>query len=185
MDRMVPGTLCCAFTGHRPEKLRFYPGADPSRGYELLFAELDRAVGIAVANGFDHFITGMCRGLDLWGAQTVLRYKQTNPHIILEAAIPHPGQESGWDEEEQALFQQIYAACDVKTVLADHYFNGCMQQRNRYMIDHASLVFACYDPEVGGGTGYTVKYAMRKKKAVSNLLETVNAKLAAEYGGQG
>ena len=41
------------------------------------------------------------------------------------------------------------------------YTSGCMQRRNRYMVDRSSLVLAVYDGMLGG-TMYTLTYAMRQ-----------------------
>ena len=47
------------------------------------------------------------------------------------------------------------------TVLSEAYSPGCMQRRNRYMVDHASLVLACYNGSPGG-TMSTLLYARRQ-----------------------
>ena len=58
--------------------------------------------------------------------------------------------------------------CDKQTVLSPCYTAGCMQRRNRYLVDNASLLLSVYDGS-GGGTGYTVGYALQKKVEVMNL----------------
>ena len=173
----------CAFTGHRPEKLVFAGTGGEAAGYALLFEMLDHAVSGAVNRGYTHFITGMCRGIDLWGAAAVLRMKQTHPEITLEAAVPHLGQEKSWNPTDRELYRRIYDACDVKTVLGDHYTQGCMQRRNRYMVDNAQLIIAVFDPAVSGGTAYTVNYAARHGREIWNLLEKTNAILSLPADG--
>ena len=43
-----------------------------------------------------------------------------------------------------------------------------MQRRNRHMVDNASVLLAVYDGD-GGGTGYTVAYALQQKRKVIRL----------------
>jgi predicted Rossmann fold nucleotide-binding protein DprA/Smf involved in DNA uptake len=42
-----------------------------------------------------------------------------------------------------------------------HYDRGCMQRRNRYMVDRSARLIAAYDGLLGG-TMYTIHYAMRR-----------------------
>ena len=51
--------------------------------------------------------------------------------------------------------------CDGETLLQHHYDRGCMLRRDRYLVDHASLLIAVYDGMLGG-TMYTLSYAMKK-----------------------
>ena len=53
--------------------------------------------------------------------------------------------------------------CDLyfaETVLQS-YTPGCMQRRNRYMVDHASLLIAVNDG-ARGGTRSTIEYAFKR-----------------------
>ena len=51
-------------------------------------------------------------------------------------------------------------------MVQDHYGPGCMQRRNRYMVDHSALLIAVYDGRKTGGTYYTVKYAKSLDKDI-------------------
>ena len=51
------------------------------------------------------------------------------------------------------------------TVLQYGYTPDCMMRRNRYMVDHASLLLACYDGRPGG-TMNTILYAERNEVKV-------------------
>ena len=52
-------------------------------------------------------------------------------------------------------------ACDYETVVSETYTPNCMQRRNRYMVDHASLLIAVFDGQ-SGGTRNTIQYAMER-----------------------
>ena len=43
------------------------------------------------------------------------------------------------------------------------YDRGCMQRRNRYMVDRSALVLSVYNGIPKGGTAQTLAYAMRNK----------------------
>ena len=46
-------------------------------------------------------------------------------------------------------------------MVQQQYSPGCMQRRNRYMVDHASLLIAVHDG-LPGGTRRTIEYALRR-----------------------
>ena len=52
------------------------------------------------------------------------------------------------------------AECDEVSLLQRDYSPGCMQRRNRYMVEHASLLLAVYDG-MPGGTMNTILLARR------------------------
>ena len=150
-------TVC--FSGYRPEKLPW--GSDESDPRcALLKQRLRRAVCDACADGYRHFICGMARGADTYCAELVLALRQQYTDITLEAAIPCPSQSDAWLPEEQARWRSMVERCDFETVVQDHYGPGCMQRRNRYMVDHAARLIAVFDGQEGG-TRRTVEYALR------------------------
>lgn len=157
--------LTCCFTGHRPEGLPWGDNeGDPAC---LAFkAALDRELEVLYRRGFRRFICGMARGGDLYFAEAVLRAAEQHPDMELEGAIPHSGQERSWPEADRLRYRSLVDRCSRVKVLHERYFNGCMLARNRYMVDRASLVVALYSGSVGGGTGYTLKYALDKKREV-------------------
>ena len=157
----------CCFTGHRPTKLPWgFDETDPR--CEELKKRIRDAVEAACEEGYTHFLCGMAMGCDLYYAETVLALKERFPAITLEAAIPCLTQTDGWPEEQKQRYRRILAACDYETVVQETYSRDCMQRRNRYMVDHASLLIAVHDG-LPGGTRSTVLYAMRQKIMVVNL----------------
>ena len=57
----------CCFTGHRPEKIGI-----PE---ETVIALLDKAISEAIRSGYSTFISGMARGVDIWAAEIVFKYR--------------------------------------------------------------------------------------------------------------
>lgn len=152
--------VTCCFTGHRPAGLPW--GEDESDPRCLALRERIRAAAeSAIETGMRHFICGMAEGCDMYFCEELLALRARYPHITLEAAIPCLTQSNSWSEAQQLRYRSLLAQCDVETLIQEKYTNGCMHRRNRYMVDHASLLIAVYGGR-GGGAGSTVEYAMRR-----------------------
>ena len=104
----------------------------------------------------------MARGVDLYACEAVLQLREKYRDVTVEAAIPCPSQPEGWPEEEQRRWHDLVDRCDYETVVQDHYDAGCMQRRNRYMVDHAAMLIAVHDGQ-SGGTRRTIEYALRRR----------------------
>ncbi len=151
----------CCFTGHRPDKLPWGTDeADPR--CMALKGRLDQALERAYQAGMRHFICGMARGTDLYFAQGVLELRRRCPGVTLEAARPCESQADSWPEEEQERYQRILDQCDYETLVQHQYSRGCMQRRNRYMVDRSAMVVSVYNGEPKGGTAQTLLYAIRQ-----------------------
>lgn len=151
---------CCCFTGHRPEKLPWGSRESDPR-CQTLKAQLAAALDRAFAQGYRHFLCGMARGTDLYFCEAVLQLRKQHPEVTLEAAIPFPGQAERWNKAEQARYDALLSQCNYESVVQHSYTPGCLQRRNRYLVDHASLLIAAYNGK-GGGTLYTLTYAMQQ-----------------------
>ena len=53
-------------------------------------------------------------------------------------------------------------------MVQQEYTPGCMQRRNRYMVDHAALLIAVNDGEPGG-TRNTILYALRQGLNIADI----------------
>ena len=160
--------VSCCFTGHRT-----IPEDETERVQARLQATIDtlhREMGVTT------FYAGGCTGFDTLAAhdtlaaQAVLEYRSAHPDVELIIAVPYRDQPRGWSEEDKAEYDRILAMASDAVCLADHYYNGCMPRRNRYMVDR-SAVCVSYQTKPKGGTASTVKYARRKGLAVWNLAE--------------
>ncbi|MFR2157168.1 MAG: SLOG family protein [Evtepia gabavorous] len=101
-------------------------------------------------------------GADLYFCQAVLDLRQRHPEVTLEAAIPFAGQADHWSAADQRRRMTLLDQCDLETVVQHTYTPGCMNRRNRYMVDRSSLLIAVYDGIPQGGTLNTLSYAMGK-----------------------
>ena len=157
----------CCFTGHRPAKLPWrYDESDPRCA--ALKLRIRDAVELAYEQGYRHFICGMAQGCDLYFCENVLKMREIHPDITVEAAIPCPTQADSWPAAQRERYRALVAACDFETMVSSQYTSSCMQRRDRYMVDHASLLIAAFDGSAGG-TRYTVEYAMGRGLPVVDL----------------
>ena len=157
----------CCFTGHRPGKLPWKYWEGDTRCLDLKRRMMD-AVETAYESGYRHFICGMALGCDLYFCEAALALRAQYPGVTVEAALPCPTQTEGWPREQQLRHARLVAACDLETVVSREYTAGCMLRRDRYMVDHASLLIAAFDGSPGG-TRYTMEYAMRQGLEITDL----------------
>ncbi len=154
----------CSFTGYRPGKLPFLNNRQDER-YVFLYNALREEIIRLAKKGVVNFQTGMARGIDLMCGEIVLELQQTM-NVRLFCAIPCRNQCYGWRAAEVAVYKRILAgAAGVVYVSPNDYADGCMQKRNRYLVDTAQYVIAVYDGQ-RGGTMSTVNYAKRKQRTV-------------------
>ncbi len=157
----------CAFTGHRPEKLPWGEREEDPRCVDLKRRITD-AVEAAYEEGYRHFLCGMARGCDLYFCEIALALRARHPEVLVEAAIPCPTQADRWPPADRERYEDLLSRCDLQTMVSERYTPFCMQRRDRYMVDHASLLIAAFDG-TPGGTQYTVHYAMSRKIEIVDL----------------
>jgi uncharacterized phage-like protein YoqJ len=163
----------CSFTGHRPVKLPWGYHEDDARCVDLKRRMLD-AVEAAYAEGYCHFLCGMAVGCDFYFCECVLALRAKHPEITVEAVIPCPSQADGWPDAARLRYRALISACDYETLVSSSYTRDCMQRRDRYLVDHASLLIAAYSG-APGGTQYTIQYAMRQRINIVDLPVVVPA----------
>lgn len=159
--------ITCSFTGYRPQKLSFgfnenHP--DCIRLKKVLRSEIIKLID----SGYRYFQSGMALGIDMICAEIVLELKEQYPHIMLFAIIPCENQTAGWNDSSISRYNNILDKSDGSfLVTSGPYEKGCMQKRNRYLVDTAGALLAVFDGKKGG-TMNTVAYAdkMGKKLVV-------------------
>ena len=157
----------CTFTGHRSSKLPWGYNEEDPRCRELKQRIYDTAEAVFSA-GFHDFICGMAEGCDLYFCEAVMALREEHPEIRIEAAIPFAGQADRWPAAQRSRYDRLLSECDRQILLQADYTPGCMMKRNRYMVDHADLIIACYDGRTGG-TLNTLRYALEKDVRILHL----------------
>lgn len=83
----------------------------------------------------------------------------------MEAALPCPYSPKG-----ETAKKRIIQGCDIVNNISKRYYQGCMQKRNRYMVDKSDLVIAVWNGKESGGTWNTIQYAKSKGKKIHFIL---------------
>ena len=142
----------CCFTGHRPERLGM-PESD------VIFG-LKEEIRTAIADGFQTFISGMARGVDLWAAEIVLALRDEGAAVRLICASPYRGFENRWSREWQERYRRVMEQADLVRFICPGYSRDCFQRRNEWMVNHSVRVIAVYNGQPSG-TRNTIEYARR------------------------
>ena len=155
----------CAFTGHRPKSFPWdYDESAPS--CILLKEVLATQISALAEQGVTDFLSGMAQGTDLWCAQIVLDLRKTDPALKLHCVLPCKGQESKWTASAQERYRSILAQANEVVYVGQEYNRDCMLKRNRYLVDHSSILLAVYNGTWRSGTGATVRYAQKLKREI-------------------
>lgn len=142
----------CCFTGHR----HIPPEAMPT-----LSAQLESTVRSLIKSGIRYFGAGGALGFDTLAAGTVLRLRAEFPQIRLILVLPCKDQTRGWLPGDIARYEDILKQADKCVYAGEYYCPGCMQKRNRHLVDNSSVCVA-YCTRRTGGSAYTVDYARKK-----------------------
>lgn len=158
---MTYKTVC--FTGHR--KI-------PYNQLNSIAVRLNETVEKLILSGYCNFAAGGALGFDTMAAECVLKLKKIYPRIKLVLVLPCLTQTKNWREEDIAVYEKIKNQADKVLYISEEYTKGCMFRRNRRLVDYSSLCVA-YMTHTGGGTAYTVNYALRKNIEIINLADEI------------
>jgi uncharacterized phage-like protein YoqJ len=157
-NKLEKGMTVC-FTGHR------------NIAYEdavRLPALLERVLIDLIERGATTFRAGGAIGFDTVAALKVLELKERYPHVRLELILPCRNQTEYWEETAVRTYQYILSRADSHLFLFDTYFDGCMLERDRKLVD-GSEVCVAFCKRSRGGTAYTFTQALRAGLEVINL----------------
>ena len=152
--------ICC-FTGHRDI---------PLTERKKIQKRLETALLRLIDQGVCYFGAGGALGFDTLAALTVLRLQERHPNIQLILVLPCRDQTRSWLKEDKKIYNQIYSKANKFVYTSEYYYNGCMQKRNRHLIDNSAICI-CYLTKSTGGTAYTVDYAKKRGLIIINLAE--------------
>ena len=156
-DKMNSQTCC--FTGHRNI---------PVNEYKIIQKRLESEIINLINQGVRYFGAGGALGFDTLAALAVLKLKARFSHIRLILVLPCREQTKMWSENDKKIYNQILNRADKVVYTSKEYYDGCMQKRNRYLVDNSG-VCVCYLTGSRSGTAYTADYAGQKGLRVINL----------------
>lgn len=148
----------CFFTGHR-----IIPQADRERIKTRLRLE---CIKLIENYGVTHFIAGGALGFDTLAELMILDLKAAYPQIKLSLYLPCTDQTARWSQYDKRMWLYLNkAADDYQFITNGTYTDGCMQLRNRAMVDDARYGIA-YCTQKRGGTYSCLSYALSKQRKV-------------------
>jgi len=157
---MADRELICCFTGHREIA---------AEHANTLLETLDEVIAELVKEGISVFRAGGAIGFDMLAALKVINAQKTYPHIRLELYLPCRDQADRWSESDRHAYQFVCYRADSITYTSENYFKGCMQLRDRKMVDGSDVCVA-YCMHDSGGTAYTLRYAQKNGLRCINIV---------------
>ena len=147
-----------AFTGHRSKSFPW--GYDESAPDCVLLKEvLAVKISSLAERGVTNWLCGMAQGTDFWCAQIVLDLRKKNPVLKLHCILPCEGQKCKWTASAQEHYHSILAQANEIVYVEQVYSRDCMLKRNRYLVNHSTILRTVYNGTWRSGTGATVCYA--------------------------
>ena len=165
--------IACAITGHRPKS---FPWKYNETAPDCVLLKETLAAQIRLLAD-----SGVALGVDLWCAQIVLSLKEKNPALRLHCILPCEGQEVKWPKAEQEQYHSILKRADEVVYVSRDYHPDCMLERNRYMVDRASILLAVYNGTYRSGTAMTVRYA--KEQGTKIMIIDPISRVISSMGG--
>ena len=151
----------CCFAGHRHLPLEMIGP---------IIKRLDRATEDLIAQGVTDFLSGGALGFDQTAASFILAKREMGRPVRLIFALSCRDHEKFWGEAERELYFHLLGEADEIVYLSDRYSDGCMKQRDRYLIERSShCVCALLNPL--SGTEQAVRCARRAGVTVINVAE--------------
>ncbi|MDR2530359.1 MAG: DUF1273 domain-containing protein [Oscillospiraceae bacterium] len=157
---MIAQSHTACFSGHRDI---------PAERIPKLRESLEKQILYLSEKGVTTFLAGGARGFDALASAAVIHLRASNPALKLILVLPCPKQDAKWSELDRELHAEIKRKADGIITLFDEYVEGCMQARNRYMVDNSIVCVAYLTRKAGGGTYHTVRYCKRQGVLVVEL----------------
>ena len=157
MDQLT--TVC--FTGHRE--------IPPMHALQLPQL-LERSLLELIERGATVFRAGGAMGFDTLAALKVLELRETYSAVQLHLYLPCRDQTRGWRERDVEVYRYVLQHADRCVYTSEEYSAGCMQKRNRALVDGSDLCLA-YCTHNRGGSFYTCAYACRQDVELQNLAD--------------
>ena len=168
----IPGTVraaTCCFTGHR---------RIPDDRRARIEEKTSHALDVLIRSGFRWFLAGGALGYDMLAENLVVEKREANPDVRLILALPCRDQTAAWMKLPKGCrsdllreYQRLKGLADEVIYVNDFYFDGCMRERNLYMVRHSSFCVACFDGSFRSGAGQTFRMARSAGLKIYNCWE--------------
>lgn len=151
-------TTCC-FTGHRNLS---------DDDYETLKHSTKNAILSLTEKGIDTFICGGAIGFDMLSGLIVTQLKEENEKLKLILFLPHKNQDKFYNEKDKRLYQHLKTNADRVVYTSPDYYDGCLQFRNRCMVENSAYLIS-YCTKKHGGSYYTTEYAKQLNLSITSI----------------
>ncbi len=149
----------CCFTGHRNLS---------DIDYEVLRSRTISAIQSLIDKGADTFICGGAIGFDMLSGLIITQLKEENKALKLILFLPHKNQDEFYDGKNKRLYEYIKNNADQIVYTSPDYYDGCLQFRNRCMVENSSYLVS-YCTKNYGGSYYTSEYAKELNLDIINI----------------
>jgi len=167
-DMTAENTAC--FTGHR---------ILPEDATDAIREKVRHAVRLLSSVGYRYFLCGGAVGFDMLAEDVLIEEKaHADVHLIL--ALPCRNQTEKWQKIEAGTallreYQRVKGEADAIVYLSDFYTEGCMRERNRFMVEHSSFCVAYYNGYPRSGAGQTYRMAKKAGHRIYNVYDAVGS----------
>ena len=165
MRTMAVSSKSCAFSGHRPSKFPWKYDETDDRCVALKTVLMEQ-ITVLANTGFTQFLSGMAEAVDTWSALSVLALREKNPALKLHCILPCREQADKWTASSRDLYRSILDRADSIVYVSREYHKDCMLERNRFLIDHSTILLTVYNGERRGGTAATMRYAQKMGREI-------------------
>jgi uncharacterized phage-like protein YoqJ len=157
MEQIMAKENTCCFTGHRIVS------------NDLDVDVLRRGLEYLIGKGVCIFIAGGALGFDTLCAIEVLTMKKRYPHIQLHIYAPCSNQSERWRQSDRNIYNGILKMADYVSMPNSPYYDGCMLERNKKMVDSSAYCICYLNNTSRSGTAQTVRYAQKMGLTIFNI----------------
>ena len=148
------------FAGHR----KLPPDTEP------IAAALEKELTTLIESGYRFFGAGGATGFDTVAALSVLKLRESYPHIRLILVLPHRAQAKHWSKKDIVKYEDIKNRANKVVYISDEFTRDCVYRRNRHFINESSVCI-CYLSREDSGTEKTVRFARKGGLKIINIAE--------------
>lgn len=137
--------------------------------YSELVARIEPMINVLISHKYEYFVCGGALGFDTFVAMYICSLKMRGFNVKLVLMIPCADQTKKWNDYDKTVYDNLMERADEVIYISQQYYSGCMQKRNRAMVDASSACICYLSGSGGSGTRSTVNYAYSKGLSVVNV----------------
>ncbi len=127
----------CCITGHKPELLHV--------SEEEVKHWLEEQIDQAIADGYDTFIIGCTKGVELWAGEMIVQKRLENSNLHMFAATPNDySYAKDWDIDWRRKYSEVRRCADEGKGIGDFHEGDSVWARDVWMADNCSRLIAYY-----------------------------------------